>query len=144
MLIPSIPDAEVSFGLREILAKEVCRRKFASKANLTNVTDSLNPVSLDGNLTPVLEVTDRGEPGTSDSIAISLWNGDELLYSSHWDGLKSVERVIAGGNMKVHGEGFVEESAVTDSVALLNVEEDATGMKAINPLDTNCDGKVRA
>jgi hypothetical protein len=75
---------------------------FRTKANLTDVTDPLAPVSLGGNLTLQITLTDRGEPGSSDTIAITLWNGNKLLFSSSWNGGKTVEQVLGGGNMVVH------------------------------------------
>lgn len=49
--------------------------EFESKANLTDVTDSLNPVSLGGNLLLQLRMTDNGEPGENDTISFTLWDG---------------------------------------------------------------------
>lgn len=76
--------------------------EFESKANLTDVTDPLNPVSLDGNLLLQLRMTDNGEPGTNDTISFTLWDGGTLLISSNWDGSQSVEQPITRGNLQVH------------------------------------------
>jgi hypothetical protein len=64
---------------------------FASKANLTDVTDPLNPVPLGGNLNLYMTTIDNGEPGNQDAIAVELWttpsggNGTpSLLYSNNW------------------------------------------------------------
>ncbi|HEV8158637.1 MAG TPA: hypothetical protein VGP58_06380 [Pyrinomonadaceae bacterium] len=47
-------------------------------------------------------MTDRGEPGGSDSIAVTLWdrNGG-LWFASKWDGVKTVEQTLGGGNLQV-------------------------------------------
>jgi hypothetical protein len=75
---------------------------FRSKANLTDVTNPLVPVSLGGNLTLQVTLTDNGEPGSSDTIAFTLWSGDKLLFSSSWNGAKTVEQILGGGNLVVH------------------------------------------
>jgi hypothetical protein len=76
--------------------------EFRSKANLTDVTDPAAPVSLGGNLTLQMSITDKGEPGRDDEIAVTLWNGSTLLFSSHWSGTATAKQKIAGGNMVVH------------------------------------------
>jgi hypothetical protein len=71
---------------------------FRSKANLINLsTDS----SL-GGLSLQVTFTDKGEPGLNDTIGFTLWNGNELLFASEWNGTKTLERVLAGGNTVVH------------------------------------------
>ena len=76
--------------------------EFESKANLTDVTDELNPISLGGNLLLQLRMTDNGEPGENDTISFTLWDGGVLLFSSNWDGAQSVEQNVARGNLQVH------------------------------------------
>jgi hypothetical protein len=75
---------------------------FRSKANLTDVTNPLAPVSLGGNLTLQVTMTDKGEPGSSDTIGVTLWDGNKLLFSSEWKGSKTVEQILRGGNLVVH------------------------------------------
>jgi hypothetical protein len=75
---------------------------WSGKASLTDVTDPLNPIALGGNATFQMEMTDRGEPGSSDSLSITLWNdAGGLLHSSNWNGTRSIEQTIAGGNLVV-------------------------------------------
>jgi hypothetical protein len=76
--------------------------EFRSKANLNDVTNPHDPQSLGGNLTLHVTLTDKGEPGSNDSIAVTLWSGNTLLFSSEWNGAKTLEKVIAGGNLVVH------------------------------------------
>jgi hypothetical protein len=73
-----------------------------SKANLSDVTDPANPISVGGGLTLQLTATDRGEPGSGDSLAITLWNGNTLLFSSDWTGARTQELNLAGGNLVIH------------------------------------------
>ncbi len=76
--------------------------EFRSKANLTDVTNPSAPIALGGNLTLHLTMTDKGEPGSTDSIGVTLWDGSTLLYSSEWDGTKTLEKQLNGGNLVVH------------------------------------------
>jgi hypothetical protein len=53
-------------------------------------------------------VTDRGEPGNTDDISIVMWdNGNNLLFSSNWDGTRTVPQVLDGGNIKIHNSASV-------------------------------------
>jgi hypothetical protein len=45
---------------------------FNGKANIQDITDPLNPISMDGNASLQLTLTDNSEPGTSDTIGITL------------------------------------------------------------------------
>ncbi len=84
---------------------------FITKSNLTDITDPNMPVSLGGNLYLKVEMTDRGEPGTEDSIAITLTESDgTLLYSSEWNGLSTDEMTLSNGNLMVKS-GFSLENA---------------------------------
>lgn len=80
---------------------------FFSKANLQDVTDPSNPVSLDGNHNLELRLTDGDPVGNKksvepDTIGIALWTtGGQLLYSSNWNGITVVEQELFGGNVIV-------------------------------------------
>jgi hypothetical protein len=47
---------------------------FNGKANIQHITDPVAPVSVDGNATLQVQMHDAGEPGSSDTIAITVWN----------------------------------------------------------------------
>ncbi len=73
------------------------------KANVQDVTDPLNPISIDGNATVHITLQDKGEPGDADVLAITVWDKDNiLLYSSYWNGIQTLEWLIAKGNLQVH------------------------------------------
>lgn len=73
-----------------------------AKANVQDVTDPMNAVSIGGSATLRLTVTDAGEPGTGDAISVAVFQKDGgLLYSSRWDGVRTVEQTIGGGNIQV-------------------------------------------
>jgi hypothetical protein len=72
---------------------------FRAKANLTDVTNPQAPIALGGNLTLQMTMTDTGDPGSSDTIGISLWDGNTLLFSSEWNGSKTLEKILGGGSL---------------------------------------------
>jgi hypothetical protein len=80
------------------------KAEFVAKATLNEVTDPDNPVALFDSLTLIASITDNGEPGFNDTIGLTLLNGNTLLFSSCWDGVNTVERLIDGGNLVVHAE----------------------------------------
>src|SRR4029079_1343784 len=59
---------------------------FTSKAHLTDITNPASTISLGGNLDLVVTLRDAGEPGTADTIGITLWRNNTLLFSSNWNG----------------------------------------------------------
>src|SRR5262249_51920296 len=77
---------------------------FNGKASIQDITNPLSPVPVDGNATLQVTMTDRGEPGSTDSIAVTVWNKNGgLWFANHWDGTQTVERTLDGGNLVVHG-----------------------------------------
>jgi len=90
--------------------------EFVSKANLTDVTDPENQMSVGGGLTLHVTMTDKGEPGDMDMIGFSLYDGapDALWYSSNWDVTKTIEQVIDGGNLVVHSGAALSGDPVDD------------------------------
>ena len=73
------------------------------KANITDITDPDNPVLIASNCTIQITLTDNGEPGTYDTISITLWSKNgTLLFSSNWNGVETIEQILTGGNLQVH------------------------------------------
>jgi hypothetical protein len=66
---------------------------------MQDITNPLAPISLGGNLTIQMTFTDTGEPGSSDTLALSVWDGGTLLYSSRWTGTQTIEQTLGGGNV---------------------------------------------
>ena len=85
------------------LAVTGAKATFNGKANIQDITNPAAPVSIDGNATLQVTLTDNGEPGANDSLGITLWdkNGG-LWFSSRWDGTKTIEQTLGGGNVVVH------------------------------------------
>jgi hypothetical protein len=76
---------------------------FTGKASIQDITNPLNPVSVDGNATLQVWVTDNGDPGSSDTLAIQVLSKDGgTWFTSNWDGTRTVEQVLGGGNLSVH------------------------------------------
>ncbi len=95
-----------------------------SKAIAQDITDPNNTISLFGNGSMQIKFTDRGEPGTSDSIAITIWKKDGgLWYSSNWNSTTTVEQVIAGGNLKINSNNSF--GSREDILAITTEESDA-------------------
>ena len=74
---------------------------FQGKANLNDVTSG-TAVSVGGGLSLQMSLTDKGEPGNADTIAITVYDGNTLLFSSQWDGTRTTEKVLSGGNLVAH------------------------------------------
>jgi hypothetical protein len=85
-------------------ASSPCLATFNGKANIQDITNPAAPIAVDGNATLQVTMTDKGEPGAgSDTIGITVWNkSGGLWFSSEWNGTKTVEKPLGGGNLVVH------------------------------------------
>lgn len=73
---------------------------FNGKASIQDITDPLNVIPVDGNATLQVVITDKGEPGTNDTIGITVWNkSGGLWFSSNWTGTTTNEQALGGGNL---------------------------------------------
>ena len=89
---------------------------FNGKANLQDITNPLSPVSLGGNLTLQVEMTDRGEPGNTDSYALTVWNSaGGIAYSSNWVTNRTTEMTLSRGNIQVRGAASAKTTLTTSS-----------------------------
>ena len=76
---------------------------FTGKANIQDITNPLDVKAIDGNATLQVTMTDTGEPGSYDKIGITVSNkAGGLWFSSTWDGTKTIEQLLGGGNLSVH------------------------------------------
>ena len=55
-----------------------------------------------------MTMTDKGEPGSADSIALTLWNGSTLVFSSNWDGAKTPEQVLGRRQLRRSLTGSIQ------------------------------------
>ena len=75
---------------------------FITKANMTDITNPLAPIALGGNLKLQVEMTDAASGGQTDKVGITLWNSaGGLFFSSNWDGTKTMQQLLGGGNISV-------------------------------------------
>jgi hypothetical protein len=75
---------------------------FNGKASIQDITDPNNPISVEGNASLQVTMSDYGEPGNLDRIAITVWNkSGGLWFANNWDGTKTEEQKLDGGNLKV-------------------------------------------
>ena len=92
MVLPYDPK-KLTTGTAELIAK----------VNIVDVTDPLNPVSVTSSATLQLKMKDNGEPGSADVFSITVWSkSGALLFSSNWNGVKTIEQTLQGGNLQVH------------------------------------------
>ena len=75
---------------------------FTSKANLTDITTPEVPHELKGNLDLQAKMTNNTSPGDVSTIGFTIYDGNNLLYSSNWPVSKTEELALAGGNIVVH------------------------------------------
>jgi MBG domain (YGX type) len=76
---------------------------FTGKANIQDITNpNAPPISIDGNATLQVSMHDYGEPGSCDTIGVTVWaKTGTLWFSSNWTGANTVEQTIGGGNLAV-------------------------------------------
>ncbi|GAA3971381.1 hypothetical protein GCM10022407_16490 [Hymenobacter antarcticus] len=85
----------------------VGQANFTGKANVQDVTNPLAPVSYGGNYQVQLSMTDNGNPGSTDRIAITVWNpGSTLWFASDWTGTQNAQLTLGGGNLVVRGGAY--------------------------------------
>jgi hypothetical protein len=90
---------------------------FNGKANITDITNPLATSSVDGGATLQVTMTDAGEPGSSDKIGIVVYNkAGGVWFSSNWNGTKTIEQLLGGGNLLVHSSSAVSATVATKSV----------------------------
>jgi len=78
---------------------------FVAKCNVRDLSPLSAPIPNSGGLLMYVTMHDKGEPGNMDVIGFTIWNGNELWYSSNWNGLSTSEMNLVGGNLVVHS-GF--------------------------------------
>ena len=78
------------------------RATVLASAILTDVTDPSGPLPVETGASLRLTMDDNGEPGHADTLGITVRTGaGELWFSSHWDGVKTVEQALGGGNVQI-------------------------------------------
>jgi len=107
----------------------------STKANLRDITDPANPISIGGNLSLALDAWEHTSQnnGELDKIAVTLTGSGSqgLFFSSHWVGTGTVAQIINGGKIKVRSEG--PGNKVSESPITLESETDFISQVQIQP-----------
>ena len=81
------------------------RATISTKANLRDITDPLNPISLGGNLSLIMTAWESTtvNTGALDRISVQLMSSGTtgLLFSSNWSGGATVWQTLDGGKIQV-------------------------------------------
>jgi hypothetical protein len=77
---------------------------FNGKASIQDITNpNAPPISIDGGASLQVTMHDNGDPGSSDTIGITVWNkSGGMWFSSNWNGSATIEQLLGGGNLVVH------------------------------------------
>ena len=86
---------------------------FVAKCNVRDLSPNSQPIPNSGNVSMFVTMVDRGEPGSNDQIGFTLWNGNQLWYSSNWVNTKTEELLLSGGNLIVHS-GFSSNNKTSE------------------------------
>jgi hypothetical protein len=96
---------------------------FTAQATIFDITDPLHPTTIT-NVTVQVNMVDNGEPGSNDTIGITVNGRAGVLYfSSNWNGSQTVEQKLAGGNLQVHSNQLLLGAPLAGTAAVqpLNV-----------------------
>lgn len=86
---------------------------FTGTATLWDITNPLLPVEIAGNLTLNINMIDKGNPGITDGIAIRVWSGAILYYSSHLVADKTASMELTCGDLVINSRFNVDNQLVT-------------------------------
>ena len=70
-------------------------------ARLVDTTKPRKPITLGTSLALQVTVTDAGGHGSGDTVGISLWDGNALMFSSAWTGAQTLEQALKTGKITV-------------------------------------------
>jgi hypothetical protein len=97
-----------------------------TKANLNKVTSGIADL-ITGNLSLQVTLTDNGEPGVTDMIGVTVYDGSILIYSSNWPVSSTEELTLVGGNILVHDGLICNASDITHTVITSSKNPSLTG-----------------
>jgi hypothetical protein len=86
------------------------------RAMIQDITNASSPVMIDNNASLQMNITDNGNPGNTDLLAITIWNrSGGLWFASNWNGTVTVQQVISAGNEVVHSNSSFRMEAVDEA-----------------------------
>jgi hypothetical protein len=101
---------------------------FNTKANFTDITNPLLPVTITGNLDLTVQAFESEVAGVKDQIAITLRSSTgELMFSTNWVGGKTDLKDLNGGAIKVR-------SSFTAAPATQQIVTEARAAEVIEPI----------
>jgi hypothetical protein len=77
------------------------RADFNTKANVTDVTSPLSPVSLGGGLDLTVQAFEATDRASKNQISVIVRNGNVLVFSSYWNGSAFLMQPLNGGAIRV-------------------------------------------
>jgi uncharacterized repeat protein (TIGR03803 family) len=90
------------------------RAVFTAKANIREISNGNGGGTVVPNATVEVQVTDNGEPGTNDRIAITVWDmPGKLWFASNWNGAAAQQQQLAKGNVQIHSSGSSAPTVVS-------------------------------
>jgi hypothetical protein len=109
------------------------RAQLSGRANVQDITNPLNPISMFGNGTFQMKASDISQSGQLDSISIVFYHPQTgLWYASNWNGISGIEQVLDGGNIQVRNGSTIRYSADHN-----NDEETGTSDEEIRNIPTD-------
>ncbi|MBA4276269.1 Ig-like domain repeat protein, partial [Flavobacterium sp.] len=114
-------NAMSSLSVSPATASSPGKAVFNGKANIQDITNPLAAISLDGNATLQVSMTDRGEPGKNDDISIMVWDkNSNVWFSSNWSGTSTSQQVLDGGNIKIQSTGSFATGTTSSAVSIVS------------------------
>jgi hypothetical protein len=87
------------------------KASFTGKASNQDITHPDQVIPVDGNAALRVHMTDNGETGSSDQLAITIFNkSGGVWFASAWDGVRPHEQTLAGGNIRVNSGGIIRKN----------------------------------
>jgi large repetitive protein len=87
-------------------AANPCTATFNGKASIQDITDPNNVISVDGNATLQVDMTDYATSNGQlpvDMIGVTVWSkSGGMWFSNNWTGTKTAQQSLGGGNLSVH------------------------------------------
>ncbi|MEV0733021.1 M12 family metallo-peptidase [Polymorphospora sp. NPDC050346] len=91
----------LSYGAEKGRTSRVAQARY--NVSLFDLSTPQNPVEVATGLTLRVAATDNGGPGRRDTVSITVWDGERLLFSSDWNGTVSEEinLTASGGDLVI-------------------------------------------
>ncbi|HEU5343776.1 MAG TPA: MBG domain-containing protein [Ktedonobacterales bacterium] len=71
-------------------------------ASIQDITNPRHAITIDSNASVQVTMTDKGTPGTNDTLGVTVWNkSGGLWFASNWNGTRTLEQNLASGNLIV-------------------------------------------